>query len=286
MYMEEQDLHDLAAFISTSLIDSGALLDADNNSAGDAMNGEELYGNVCTNCHGPEGNAINFHPPDDPEFLGHLAAGNPWEFVHKVRYGQPGWPMPSAIANEWSDQDVADILAYAESFPTEAVESSGGQLYDKWWVVAGADEPTEDQALWATQDNNTRSGKDTWRCKECHGWDYQGVDGAYSSGSHMTGFAGVLGTTADVSMFDGSNADHDFSAMGDFYMEAMVTFMNEEMSDIGDYVNDDKTVNGDPSFGADLFEGTFGTGLTGGGSDSGARDATCGGRWPLARIIR
>jgi len=37
--------------------------------------------------------------------------------------------------------------------------------------------------LWATQSSNTRSGKDTWRCKECHGWDYMGVDGAYGSGS-------------------------------------------------------------------------------------------------------
>ena len=27
------------------------------------------------------------------------------------------------------------------------------------------------------------SGSDTWRCKECHGWDYMGVDGAYAGGS-------------------------------------------------------------------------------------------------------
>ena len=39
-----------------------------------------------------------------------------------------------------------------------------------------------------------RAGADTWRCKECHGWDYAGKDGAYGSGDHRTGIVGVLGT--------------------------------------------------------------------------------------------
>ena len=87
--------------------------------------------------------------------------------------------------------------------PTEVVitgsESAGGLLYDKWWKAAGVDEPSGDQALWATQETNTRDGADTWRCKECHGWDYQGADGAYGSGSHFTGFPGVLGTVGTLS---------------------------------------------------------------------------------------
>lgn len=53
----------------------------------------------------------------------------------------------------------------------------GGKLYDKWWTVLGVDAPTEDQPLWKTQTTNTRTGADTWRCKECHGWDYKGVEG-------------------------------------------------------------------------------------------------------------
>jgi thiosulfate dehydrogenase len=52
-------------------------------------------------------------------------------------------------------------------------------LYDSWWTVTGTDRPTTDQPLWQTQTTNTRTGADTWRCKECHGWDYQGKDGAY-----------------------------------------------------------------------------------------------------------
>ena len=96
--------------------------------------------------------------------------------------------------------------------------ATGGLLYDKWWKIADdATEPTTDQALWSTQDTNTRSGGDSWRCKECHGWDYQGVEGAYSSGSHTTGFGGVYDAVSlgvdeiKAILTGGSNADHDFS---------------------------------------------------------------------------
>lgn len=250
--MEEHDLLDLATFISEDLIDPNALI-----GTGDAAAGEELYATVCAFCHGPEGNAINFAAIDDPEFLGHLAGDNPWEFVHKVRFGQPGWPMPSAIVNGWSDQDVADTLAYAESFTTEPALSGGAQLYDQWWTVLGQDTPEGDQPLWATQDTNTRSGADTWRCKECHGWDYLGADGAYGSGSHLTGFPGVLGTEDPRPWLTGeANADHDFSVMGEAGVDALVDFLTNEMVDISDFVNDDGTVNGDPVLGRELFEGT------------------------------
>jgi thiosulfate dehydrogenase len=260
--MGEQDLIDLSIFISEALIDMDEWVNEDKSSKGDAGAGETLYNEVCTLCHGPEGNAINFHGIDDPEFLGHLAPGNPWEFIHKVRFGQPGWPMPSAIGNDWSDQDVADVLAYSQSFPEEPAVSGGGLLYDKWWVVLELDEPTTNQPLWATQSTNERSGKDTWRCKECHGWDYLGAEGAYGSGSHFTGFTGVLSaasmsTEELTAWLDGStNPDHDFSLMGDVGFNAMVSFLQTEATDISGYVNDDKSVNGDPANGRDLWEGT------------------------------
>ncbi len=33
--------------------------------------------------------------------------------------------------------------------------------------------------------------KTNWRCKECHGWDYQGRDGVYGRGKHATGIKGI-----------------------------------------------------------------------------------------------
>ena len=258
--MDEQDLVDMALFISDTLVDTDDFVNSDKSSKGDSAAGETLYGNVCTNCHGPEGNAINFSGIDDPEFLGHLAPDNPWEFIHKVRYGQPGWPMPSGISNGWTNADVANALAYAQGFTSEAVLSGGGQLYDKWWAVLGLDAPEDDHPLWSTQTTNERSGADTWRCKECHGWDYMGADGAYGSGSHSTGFPGVLNTSEDelLAWLDGSqNPDHDFSAfMEEFALNALVTFMADELADITPFVNADKSVTGDPVNGSDLFEGT------------------------------
>jgi thiosulfate dehydrogenase len=261
--MGEQDLTDLALFMSQAQLDTAELVNADNTVKGDATAGKTQYEKVCINCHGPEGNAINFASIEEPEFVGHLAADNPWEFIHKVRFGQPGWPMPSAITNEWTQQDVANALAYAQSLPTEPMVSGGGPLYDKWWAVIGADEPTTDQPLWQTQTTNTLTGADTWRCKECHGWDYKGVDGAYGSGSHLTGFKGVLNAASMSAeeltawLTGQKNPDHDFSkVMGEAYLKALVTFMQQETMDVAAYINADKTVNGDPARGKLKFNGT------------------------------
>jgi hypothetical protein len=40
------------------------------------------------------------------------------EFIHKVRFGQPG-PMPSLFDAGWSLQDVLDLLAHAQGLPTD-----------------------------------------------------------------------------------------------------------------------------------------------------------------------
>jgi mono/diheme cytochrome c family protein/ribosomal protein L37AE/L43A len=263
--MAEQDLVDLTVFMTQALIDDAQLLDADNASTGDAADGAILFGNVCINCHGPSGNAINFGGLDEPEFLGHLAPDNPWEFIHKVRFGQPGWPMPSGIGNGWSDEDVANVLAYAQTFNEDPALSGGGPMYDKWWTVVGLDVPEVDQPLWDTQSTNERSGADTWRCKECHGWDYKGVDGAYGSGSHMTGFSGVLDSSSMsaeelLAWLNGTtNPDHDFSAADEVGLNALVAFIQSEMTDISGFVNDDKSVNGDPANGKEMFDGTCAT---------------------------
>jgi len=142
--------------------------------------------------------------------------------------------------------------------------TQGALLYDKWWGVTGADAPTTDHPLWATQSSNTRSGKDTWRCKECHGWDYKGVDGAYGSGSHMTGFAGVYDSRTKsvdelvAALKGGTNADHDFSAvMDDTALNNLAAFI-QGVQDDSLYIDyDAKTaLNGNAGKGAVLYEDT------------------------------
>ncbi len=112
----------------------------------------------------------------------------------------------------------------------------GGLMYDKWWKVAeGATEPTEDHPLWALQNTNTRDGSTTWRCKECHGWDYKGSGGAYSSGSHYTGFTGVYGASLTMTkaqlldvLMGGTDYRHDFSSvMSAEALEDLANFLSE-----------------------------------------------------------
>ncbi len=66
---------------------------------------------------------------------------------------------------------------------------NGAQLYDNWIKLAKT-KPEGNHPLYPA--TAKKSGKDTWRCKECHGWDYIGNIGRYSKGSHYTGISGVF----------------------------------------------------------------------------------------------
>ncbi len=138
----------------------------------------------------------------------------------------------------------------------------GGQLYDKWWAAAdGAEEPSADHPLWAQQSTNERSGSDTYRCKECHGWDYQGAAGAYGSGSHFTGFPGIYDARSDlvddvVAALSGGIADHDFSdVLGEDEIAALAAFVTTGLVDMRPLFDlDTKAVrNGDAAEGEDLY---------------------------------
>jgi mono/diheme cytochrome c family protein len=282
--MGDEDLESLGEFIADGgVIDINPYVNSDKTINGaDLDNGETLYNNVCAVCHGTDGRTIDF---DENEYVSNLANGNPQEILHKIRFGQPGTAMPSSVEMGWSTEDAVDVLAYAQTLPTEPNNLVvGGQLYDKWWnAAADATEPTEDQALWATQSTNTRSGSTTWRCKECHGWDYEGVEGAYSSGSHKTGFIGVLDASSKsvaeivAILSGGDNADHDFSTvLGDDDLAALADFLAEGgVVDVGGYINSDKTISGaDTDNGNTLYDascavchGSDGLSLDFGGGD-------------------
>lgn len=93
----------------------------------------------------------------------------------------------------------------------------GGRIYDNWIIALDAPLPAENHPLWDSQDFNQRSGVITWRCVECHGWDYKGFEGAYGSYSnHYTGFPGLdsaVGASQEqvIQWLDGTfNLDHNF----------------------------------------------------------------------------
>lgn len=260
--LDEQALIDLALFLNQGLIDDATIVNADKTPLnGDADAGKTIFA-LCSTCHGIQGTAINFDNDSEPEYLGTVASGNPWEFIHKARFGQPGVViMPAGVSMNRQTQEYIDLLTYVHALPTESLVTEGGRLYDNWWKAMGmAEPPPGDQPLWATQTTNTRSGGDTWRCKECHGWDYKGVDGVYGSGSHLTGFPGMM-NAKDMSAeeltawLDGTeNPDHDFSPyFEESQFSMLVAFIQRGIVDRSPYIDDDKSVKGDATHGESLF---------------------------------
>ena len=72
----------------------------------------------------------------------------------------------------------------------------GGRLYDRWWAGLRRESPTGTHPSYPAEGRFT--GADSWRCVECHGWDYRGRAGAYGVGIHYTGIAGIEGSYGET----------------------------------------------------------------------------------------
>jgi thiosulfate dehydrogenase len=114
----DSELRQLALFVSLGQTDMDLYVQrASKESRGDPQRGAALFQTICTVCHGFDGKAINFKDENKPEFVGTVAIENPWEFIHKARFGQPGIPMIALIALPM--EDIADLLAFAQTLPTQ-----------------------------------------------------------------------------------------------------------------------------------------------------------------------
>jgi thiosulfate dehydrogenase len=138
----------------------------------------------------------------------------------------------------------------------------GGALYDNWFAALKVAPPMTDHPLWASRTDmtsNTLKGADTWRCKECHGWDYKGAQGAYGSGSHKTGFAGILGSTkSEAEIVDSLKNKHGYGQIGlsDAALSDLATFVKQDLIDTSQIVISDKTFKGDTAKGKTIFAST------------------------------
>ncbi|WP_455210916.1 c-type cytochrome [Kaarinaea lacus] len=213
--------------------------------------------NGCRACHGDTGeDQMGGHQ------LGELASSNPWEVLHKVRYGQPGASMYSYIDDpRLTVQQLKDVLAYAQTLPggggggtTTGNVARGGQLFDKWWIVTDPvqNEPTTVNPLFTIiqtanpglniQTPTTLST--TWRCKHCHGWDYAGKDGAYGSGSsnftNVKGLLGAVNRSADqlrAIISDSQQGNHAWSNyLSEQDIEDLIAFIQNGIIDTEEYI--------------------------------------------------
>lgn len=123
--------------------------------------------------------------------------------------------------------------------------SLGAQIYDDWTsIIPDAPVPVGNNPVWSRQTNNTISGIDTWRCVHCHGWDYQGKDGAFRSGSYSTGFPGLLEVSEESNAYltaalnGTSDAQHDFSTIfSEAELSSVITFIQTGLIDDNEYID-------------------------------------------------
>jgi thiosulfate dehydrogenase len=121
-HLSDTDVWDVVKFVKEGIIDESLYIDDTSKTpiGANLTLGQSRYSSTCAACHGSDGKQINFGSEVEPEYVGTLAVDNPWEFLHKVRFGQPGTEaMPSAIGLGWSVQDVVDVLGYAQTLPVE-----------------------------------------------------------------------------------------------------------------------------------------------------------------------
>jgi len=116
--IDDEQLGYLAAFISRGIYDVSKYIDPKTGDVkGNPKKGAAIFETTCAGCHAFDGKALNFGDSKEPEFVGTIASDNPWEFLHKVRFGQPGAEMTAMRA--FDIQDAVDVLAYARTLPVK-----------------------------------------------------------------------------------------------------------------------------------------------------------------------
>ncbi len=146
---------------------------------------------------------------------------------------------------------VIGIVASTSARPVQAADPlnpdvpRGATLYDKWYTVLNKPAPAGNSPIWSRQTTNTRSGPDTWRCVECHGWDYKGKDGAYATGNHATGFPGVWDAVQTLSQADivavlkgSKDPAHNYAPyMDDASLNQLAVFLKMALVDDNQYID-------------------------------------------------
>ena len=142
----------------------------------------------------------------------------------------------------------------------------GARLFDNWMGEKGVT-PTAINPGYSKTQGTSKSITASWRCNECHGWDYRGVDGAYRTGSHFTGVQGLLEPQGDppehlFEIIQGGSEAKGMTAFGvqqsftDEDIWDLVKFIKEGMVDLSGKIDfaTGLTITGDVARGKELYE--------------------------------
>jgi thiosulfate dehydrogenase len=156
------------------------------------------------------------------------------------------------------DDGNRDYVTGRPAAPSEAwMLSFGGRLYDDWMKTLDKKAPAGTHPAYPKSAKQT--GAVTWRCKECHGWDYKGANGQSARGAHATGIAGIDGAAGkDPDRISEilRGAVHGYgSVLPDSAIEALAAFVAKGQYD-ADTAIDPETgaAKGDAERGAAIFQ--------------------------------
>jgi thiosulfate dehydrogenase len=165
--------------------------------------------------------------------------------------------LSQAVAQE-EEQETGEFAGHFHDPTNIWAVARGGQLYDNWMSVMEREPPEGNHPAYPAEAK--KSGASTWRCKECHGWDYMGAAGAYSSGSHQTAIKGVrsvAGTDPEAIHQIIMDDTHAFTAeiMPHSAMEKLALFLSKGQVDMDRYIDrESKMARGNPRRGAAMFQ--------------------------------
>ncbi len=189
--LDDGDRQDLANFVTEGQTDMSKLVDLAGRSKTNLGNADKIFATVCANCHGLEGDRLRQIPP-----LGISARQRPTEVLHVALNGHPGGDMPAL--RTLGEDVAAKMLGYLQTLRTVNLPSSianGGRLYDDWQAQVGGRYQALVHPSYPAKGYYANVPSETWRCKECHGWDYKGNAGQNASGIHATGVKGIRAMT-------------------------------------------------------------------------------------------
>ncbi len=156
---------------------------------------------------------------------------------------------------------AAALIAALVCVPTFAQETDsaiarGGRLYDKYFSENKTAKPTADHPSYI---KGGKYGKDnSWRCKECHGWDYKGKDGAYAKGGHATGIKGINGAAgkdpaAIAALLRDKTHGYTEAQLSAKDASDLALFVSKGQGDLAKYVDASNKAKGDGAKGEAYF---------------------------------
>lgn len=187
-------------------------------------------------------------------------------FARAVSVAACLWPMGPAAAQEKPAAHGSALQEFVHGAPEKPsgpwTLAAGGRIYDTWWDALDRKKPKETNPAYPA--TGKRTGANTWRCVECHGWDYKGRDGVYGQGQPMgdryTGIKGILGAREKPAAVIAKllrAAPHNYTAemITDAEMVRLAAFIRTGLHDADRYI-DRKTakVKGDANRGAGFYQ--------------------------------